>query len=174
MARKSQPQPLTLPDNNIHHEHEYIDSPRTPLSIKSPKSPTSLFRFSTKKTTIGQGALPSMQPTHSPHLRSELPQSQTLPELNQNRGGEENQELEKSTRSGFFGNYKASKSQKSLDQRSVGETMSRDTDRPIMSERVVSAKETNRNGMDQAIIYFYTAAFFANNNILQSLGLTSH
>ena len=127
MARKSQPQPLTLPDNHLQHEHDYIDSPRTPLSLKSPKSPTSLFRFSTKKPIAAQGALSSMHATDAPRLHhSELPQSQTLPALNQYRGEEDNQERDKSARPGFFNNYKASKSQKSLDQKSVGETMSRE------------------------------------------------
>jgi len=155
MARKSQPQPLTLPDNNVHHEREFMDSPRTPLSLKSPKSPTSLFRFSTKKPIPAQGALSSMQVSHAAQPRSELPQSQTLPALNQYKSREENQDREKSTRPGLFSNYKASKSQKSLDQKSLGETMSRDTDRPGMSERVVSGRESNRNGMASAVLYRY-------------------
>jgi len=153
MARKSQPQPLTLPDNNVHREHEHIESPRTPLSLKSPKSPTSLFRFPTKKPITGQGAPPSMQTADAPHRHSELPQSQTLPTLNQYRSGEENQERDKTGRGGFFNNYKATKSQKSLEQNSIGETMSRDTDRPGMAERVVSGRESSKNSTSSTLLY---------------------
>ncbi|KAG9241878.1 hypothetical protein BJ878DRAFT_203689 [Calycina marina] len=142
MARKSQPQPLMLPDNvnsgSDSQKPSYADSPKSPLSIKSPKSPKSpsIFRFPAKKTPpsppqIGQ----SMQSTHASHNRSQLTQSVTLPALNQYTVKEENQDREKPTRSGFFSNYKATKSQKSLDHKTTGEKICRDAEHPAMSEK---------------------------------------
>ncbi|KAH6671360.1 hypothetical protein B0J14DRAFT_93765 [Halenospora varia] len=155
MARK--PQPLTLTDpRTVDAEHQFLDnnprsplSPLSPLSPTSPKSPRSPFRFSTKKSQI-QGAQP-MQVPDSHNSRTTLPPPQTsvsLSSLQQYTGASEAPEKEKQqrpARSGFFSNYKASKSSSRLQNaeqvRQVTEdNMSRDTDRPGK----VSSQETSR------------------------------
>jgi len=173
MARKSNPQPLTLNAgaDAASQEHNFNDlsihSPGTPLSPKSPRSPKSPFRFSTKKgqglqsgqeTAYNQGDLPSLQAADSQQSRTTLPPSQntvSLPSLQQYQGasgGPERQERERErpSRSGFFANYKASKSSSRLQNsdsvRQVTEdSMSRDTDRPAMSGKVPS-QENIRTG----------------------------
>jgi len=154
MARKSSPQPLTLGSTNFVDENDlnFIDGSKSPLSPKSPKSPRHPFKFTTKKqrSPVEQ---PPMQAAEPPQTRGDLPQSQTLPALYQYSaapGGEENnKERERPARSGFFANYKASKSSSRLqptDNKAITEdSMSRDTDRPAMSGKV-SSQDTTRNG----------------------------
>ena len=158
MARKSTPQPLTLADPaNVDDEHDFHNSP---LSPKSPKSPRSPFRFtsSTKKGGVqSQVDQSSMHAADPPQNRTtNLPPSQATPSLSalqQSSAGsssEERQERERPTRSGFFSNYKASKSSSRLQSQDAGrlvaeDSMSRDTDRPAMSGKV-STKETARTG----------------------------
>ena len=155
MARKSTPQPLTLADpTNVDDEHHFIDSS---LSPKSPKSPRSPFRFthSTKKVGVqSQGEQSSVHVTDPQQTRTtNLPSSQTTPSLSAlqqssaGSSGEERQERERPTRSGFFSNYKASKSSSRLQSQDAGrlvteDSMSRDTDRPAMSEKVSSQEAT--------------------------------
>jgi hypothetical protein len=155
MARKSTPQPLTLPDPTVvDDEQDFIDSPRSPLSPKSPKSPRSAFRFNTKKT---QSEQPHMQAAES-QTRATIPTCQTNFSLNailpysgdSEFGGQESQENQRPSRSGFFSNYKASKSSSRLQNSDTArqapeDSMSRDTDRPAMSGKV-STKETARTG----------------------------
>lgn len=162
MARK--PQPLTLTDpRTVDAEHQFLDnnprsplSPLSPLSPTSPKSPRSPFRFSTKKSQI-QGAQP-MQVPDSHNSRTTLPPPQTsvsLSSLQQYTGASEAPEKEKQqrpARSGFFSNYKASKSSSRLQNaeqvRQVTEdNMSRDTDRPGK----VSSQETSRTGTTRSV-----------------------
>lgn len=89
-----------------------------------------------------------MQAPEQHQARSELPQSQTVPALHQYVAVEE-QRQERPTRTGFFSNYKASKSssrlQNSENKAVVAENMPRDTDRPAMSGNV-SSQENGRNG----------------------------
>jgi hypothetical protein len=153
MARKSTPQPLTLPDPTaVDDEQDFIDNPRSPLSPKSPKSPRSPFRFNTKKT---QSEQPHMQGAES-QTRATIPSSQTnfslnaIPPYSGNFEGQESQENQRPSRSGFFSNYKASKSSSRLQNSDTArqapeDSMSRDTDRPAMSGKV-STKETARTG----------------------------
>jgi len=163
MTRKSIPQPLTLgvssaaaDEEQREHEHDFIDSPRSPLSVKSPKSPRSPFRFNSSKKS--QSELPSMQAAEPYQPRSNLPPSQSLSSLQQYTaaaGGQENQERERPAKSGFFSNYKAAKSssrlQNSDSARPVTEdSMSRDADRPTMAGKV-SSKETKRAGITHAV-----------------------
>ena len=164
-ARKSNPQPLNLgAGSNLNPQQFTIDSPspspRSPLSPISPRSPKSPFRLSTKKGQY-QGEHPSMQPAESQQSRTTFPPSQntvSLPSLQQYSGpavGQERQqererERERPSRSGFFSNYKASKSSSRLQNsdtvRQVTEdSMSRDTDRPAMPGRV-SSQEHTRTG----------------------------
>jgi hypothetical protein len=171
MARKSNPQPLTLGDGsnlnvnvNPQHNSNFIDGPRTPLSPISPRSPNSPFRLSTKKAQgQNQGEHPSMQPAELQQSRTTLPPSQntdSLPSLQQYSGAaavgpperqqERERERERPSRSGFFSNYKASKSSSRLQNsdtvRQVTEdSMSRDTDRPAISGRI-SSQENTRTG----------------------------
>lgn len=160
MARKTTtPQPLTLPNPNlVDDDLDFIGSPKTPLSPKSPRSPRSPFRFSSKRT---QSELPSMQAAESQQTRSAaLSSSHTTPSLSaishysvgeeQQQQQPQQQKQERPARSGFFSNYKASKSSSRL-QNNQGpanqpdDRMSRDTDRPAMSGRV-SSKENTRAG----------------------------
>lgn len=159
MARKSTPQPLTLAGQPIvQDEHDFLDSPRSPLSPKSPKSPRSPFKFtSTKKGAQSQGEL-SMQAADPQQTRTtDLPPCQTptsWPVLQQPSAvpsREDRQERERSTRSGFFSNYKVSKGSSRLQSqdatRQITEDgMSRDTDRPAMSGKV-SSQVATRTGM---------------------------
>ncbi|PMD19639.1 hypothetical protein NA56DRAFT_671728 [Hyaloscypha hepaticicola] len=149
MTRKAVPQPLTLAGstavNEQQYEHDFIDSPRSPLSLKSPKSPKSPFRFT--RTKESQSELPSMQAAEY-QTRSNLPPSQSSPSAQQYTVvGQENQE-QPATKSRFFNNYKAAKSSSRLQNSESAATltedsMSRDTDRPGMAGRV-SSKETKR------------------------------
>jgi hypothetical protein len=168
MTRKTIPQPLTLEDPSTvdeqQHEHDFNNSPRTPLSAKSPKSPRSPFRFNNSKKS--QSELPSMQATEPyqprstqlPELAGELRRidqpSSSLQQYTVPSAGQENQDRERPAKTGFFSNYKAAKSssrlQNSESARPVTEdNMSRDTDRPSMGGRV-SSKETRRAGTTHA------------------------
>jgi hypothetical protein len=163
MARKSTPQPLTLADPaNANDEHDFLDSP---LSPKSPKSPRSPFRFtSSTKKGGGQSQVdqPSMHAADPPQNRTtNLPPFQTTPSLSAlqpssaGSSGEERQERERPTRSGFFSNYKASKSSSRLQSQDAGrlvieDSMSRDTDRPAMSGKV-SSQEATRSGTTHSV-----------------------
>jgi hypothetical protein len=163
MTRKSIPQPLTLgvssaavDEEQREHEHDFIDSPRSPLSVKSPKSPRSPFRFNSSKKS--QSELPSMQAAEPYQPRSNLPPSQSLSSLQQYTaaaGGQENQERERPAKSGFFSNYKAAKSSSRLQNSDSAppvteDSMSRDADRPTMAGKV-SSKETKRAGITHAV-----------------------
>ena len=161
MARKSTPQPLTLQDPIVNDEQDFINNPKSPLSPTSPKSPRSPFRFTSSKKAQSQSEQPSMQAAEPLQNRTNLPTSQTTPSLSLpqqysgDSGGQERQEREPPTRSGFFSNYKASKSSSRLQPsdtvRSVSEdNMSRDTDRPAMSGKV-SSQETTRTGTNHPI-----------------------
>lgn len=169
-ARKSNPpQPLSLAAgsnfNNPPQSQQLFStidspSPKSPLSPISPKSPKSPFRLSTKKGQY-QGEHPSiqLQPAESQPSRTTLPPSQntvSLPSLQQYSDnaalGPEKQERERDrpARTGFFSNYKASKSSSRIQNsdtiRQVTEdSMSRDTERPTMPERVPS-QEHARTG----------------------------
>jgi hypothetical protein len=154
MVRKSTPQPLTLQNPIAHDEHNFIDNSKSPLSATSPKSPRSPFKFTSSKKS--QGEQPSMQAAEPLQNRTNLPTSQTTPSLSPlqqysgDSGGQERQERERPARSGFFSNYKASKSSSRLQPsdtvRQVSEdNMSRDTDHPAMSGKV-SPQETTRTG----------------------------
>ncbi|TAQ87302.1 hypothetical protein B7494_g4391 [Chlorociboria aeruginascens] len=155
MSRKSTPQPLTLVDTPlVGEERSYIHSPspKTSASLKSPKSPKSPFRFSSKKSP---GEPPSMQPADTQQTQRDLPSSKTSPSLTtpyaqtlESSGGldQEKEERERSSRSGIFSNYKASKSSNRLQPDNSKpdsyESMSRDTERPPMI-RKVSSQESN-------------------------------
>lgn len=150
MARKTGPQPLTLGESTQYDgEQQFIDGARSPASLKSPKSPRSPFKFTTKKTQ-GDQSLQASEPWETHQNRTDLPQSQTAPALHQystSAGEEERQERrERPAKGGFFSNYKASKSSSRLQDSSRGteEGMSRDTDRPAMSGKV-SSQDSGRN-----------------------------
>ncbi|CZR50995.1 related to GTPase-activating protein beta-chimerin [Phialocephala subalpina] len=149
MARKSTPQPLTLPTTTANDEHDFIDSPRSALSPKSPRSPRSPFRFNSKKS---QSDFPSIQAAESQQV-STIPASQTSPSFStQHNTIIPEKERERPSRSGFFSNYKASKSSSRLqNQERQQEEMSRDTD-PAMSAKV-STKENSRtdNSTDKTV-----------------------
>ncbi|KAG4437899.1 hypothetical protein IFR05_006618 [Cadophora sp. M221] len=164
MARKTTPQPLTLPNPNlVDNDLDFIGSPKSPLSPKSPRSPRSPFRFNSKRT---QSELPSMQAAESQQSRTTaLSSSQTTPSLSaisQFSDGPEQQQQqqqkqERPARSGFFSNYKASKSSSRLQNNpdpasQPDDRMSRDTDRPAMSGRV-SSKENTRteSSLDRSV-----------------------
>ena len=153
MARKSTPQPLTLPDTTtaVDNEDEFVDSPRSPLSPNSPRSPRSPFRFNSSKKS--QSNLPPMQVAEPLQSQANIPPSQSLSAIEKFPAGQENQSREWPVRGGFFSNYKASKSSSRLQnsdtvrQVTKEEGMSRDTptDRPAMAAKV-SSKESGRAG----------------------------
>jgi hypothetical protein len=161
MARKSTPLPLNLAERTtVDDEHDFLDSPRSHLTPTSPKSPRSPFKFtSTKKGGQSQGEQ-SMQATAPPQKpTTNLSQTPTsLPALQESSAassGEERQERERPTRSGFFSNYKASRSSSRLQSREAAreaseDSMSRDTDRPAMSGKV-SSQEATRSGMTHLV-----------------------
>lgn len=157
MARKSTPQPLTLPNPTIvDGDSNFNDDPTSPLSPKSPRSPRSPFRFNSSKRT--QSELPSLQAAAElQQPRATLSSSQTTPSflaLQQNSGGTEQQQQQQKqehpARGGFFSNYKATKSSSRLQNnadstRQPEDRMSRDTDRPAMSGKV-SSRDKSRTG----------------------------
>jgi hypothetical protein len=151
MARK--PQPLMLGNSPMidrEEENDFNDrtSTRSALSPKSPKSPRSPFRFNTSKKT--QSDQPLMQTADSQPTQTNLPPSASLSSIQSYTPASGKPEKERPTRTGFFSNYKASKSSSRLqhnpDVAKLGpEDMSRDTDRPAMSGKV-SSKENSRSG----------------------------
>lgn len=85
-----------------------------------------------------------------------IPTSQTLPSLSSFQSSRSSDKVgvkERPSRTGFFSNYKASKSASKLQSSNISRqvnaiddnNMSRDTDRPAMSGKV-SSLETNRSG----------------------------
>lgn len=164
MARKSTPLPLNIADDAsiIDDEHDFLPSPRSPLTSKSPKSPISPFKFTTttEKGPQSQGEQPQMHPTNplqQNRTTSILPPSQTsasLPALRQSSAAsssEERQERERPARSGFFSSYKASKSSSRLQPSDTGRpvtegNMPRETDRPATSGQVSSSETKNWRG----------------------------
>ena len=153
MARKSTPQPLTMPDRTaVDEQHDFIDGP-SPLSPKSPTSPRSPFRFNTSKKAHSEQ--PPMQ-TAELHSRTAIPASprdvslSTILPSSANAGEGDQEKQERPARSGFFSNYKASKSSSRLQNAEAArkvsdDSMSRDTDRPAMPGKV-SSKEFVRTG----------------------------
>lgn len=154
MARKSTPLTLNLAPAPLDNERNYVDSSQSPLSLVSPKSPRSPFtsRFSTKK---GEQQA-SMQ-------ASDQPQNRLTPSISNSSfhqpptssGGEGRQDRDKATRSGFFSNYKASKSSSHLQPRDAPnkkseDSMSRDSDRPTMSGKV-SASDAMTTGKTHSV-----------------------
>jgi hypothetical protein len=173
MARKSTPQPLTLPDrderainvNTQQQQAEFIDSPCSPLSPRSPKSPRSPFRFiSSKKVQSDQPHMQLPDNSSQTAIAPNIASSQTWPNSQQypvSSGAQEGQpqpegRSSRSAKGGFFSNKKASKSSSRLQSsdttiRQVIETnnsigISRDSERPALTDKV-SSKETKRTGM---------------------------
>jgi hypothetical protein len=159
MTRKNTPQPLTLGNTSVVDDdhHDFIDCPRTPLSLKSPKSPKSPpFRFNRSKKPQSDFAFeaPSMQAAEQNQPPSNLPPSEPSSSFQQYpAAGQENQE--RPAKTGFFSNYKAAKSSSRLQnsesaQPVTEDNMSRDTERPGMAGKV-SIKETRRAGTTHAV-----------------------
>lgn len=167
MGRKPTPQPLAISPTGDDNEKNITDAgPKSAPSLRSPRSPRSPFRFSTK---LGQGFgdHPSMQATEEQERRRNL-SSPTTPlqstfqqTLGSDRpeGRERGPELDRPSTSpvkgGFFSNYKASKSSSRLQPadtiRQVTEdTMSRDTDNPVISGKA-SSTDGKRRGKAQSV-----------------------
>jgi hypothetical protein len=180
MVRKTGLQPLTLSepskgrgDATNSEEHNTVESPLTPLSAKSPRSPRSPFRFNTKKSQSQSQSQSSPTAQQQQDLRErdepsarttdpqtstfvrDLPTSQTLPSLSAIHSSRDPDKFgvrERPSRTGFFANYKASKSSNKPQVAdsarqviAVEEDMSRDTDRPAMNVKV-SSQDTKRSG----------------------------
>jgi hypothetical protein len=154
MARRSTPMPLTLASPDIDDDH---DATNSPLSPKSPKAPRSPFRFtSSSSNNTKNSELSSMQVAADPPQTrtANLPSSQTTPSLSalqQTSAATRNEgRPERETRSGFFANYKASKSSSRLQSQGTGrqvteDSMSRDTDSAMSGK--VSSQDGTRTGM---------------------------
>lgn len=156
MARRPTVQQLTMdesatvPDGN---NHQYED-PKTPVTPKSPRSPRSPFRFPSKKPQQeDENHNPQMQGA-DPQSRVNLPSSQTTSSLSNLQraptpAADEKNERTQPVRSGFFGNYKASRSSNRLQSDSARpaneESISQDAERPVTT-RKVSAQEPIRTG----------------------------
>lgn len=163
MGRKPTPQPLAISPTSLNDEENDIiePGPKSAPSLRSPKSPRSPFRFSTK---LGQGFgdQPSMQPAEEHEHRrnfSSSPPTPSQPSFQQpsgsgrqegrSRGQEQARPSTSPGKGGFFSNYKASKSSSRLQpvntiRQVTEETMSRDTDRPIASTKVASSEARRR------------------------------
>ena len=146
-------QPLTLDESvTVPDDSQHVESPRTPITPKSPRSPRSPFRFAGKKAQLDD-EMPQMQAA-DPQSRANLPPSHTTPSLsNLQRAAtgahDEKNERGQPTRSGFFANYKASKSSSRLQSDSARptneESISNHAERPIIT-RKVSTQEPIRPG----------------------------
>lgn len=163
MGRKATPQPLAIPPSSLENDNASgIDpGPKSAPSLRSPTSPRSPFRFSTK---LGQGFgdNPSIRSTEEQERRRNFSSSPTTPlqptfqhHLGSDRqeGRDRRPELDRPSTSpakgGFFSNYKASKSSSRLQQaenlrQATEETMSRDTDRPVGSVKIASSEGKRR------------------------------
>ncbi len=163
MGRKPTPQPLAISSSTgDDHENNIADAgPKSAPSLRSPRSPRSPFRFSTK---LGQGFgdHPSMQASEEQQCRRNLSSSPTTPSQStfqqpfgsdrpegRERGQERDRPSTSPVKGGFFANYKASKSSSRLQPadtiRQVTEdTMSRDTDRPVMLGKASSTDGKRR------------------------------
>jgi len=163
MGRKPTPQPLALsPTSFTEEENNIIEpGPKTAPSLRSPRSPRSPFRFSTK---LGQGFgdQPSIQSTEEHEYQRIFSSSPTTPSQSsfqqssvsdrqegRSRGQEQARPSTSPGKSGLFSNYKASKSSSRLQpvdtiRQVPEETMSRDTDRPIVSTKVTSSEARKR------------------------------
>lgn len=167
MGRKPTPRPLAIPPASLDDEdnNKIEPGPKSAPSLRSPRSPQSPFRFSTK---LGQGFgdHPSMQPPEEQEPRRNFSSSPTTPsqpsfqvpfgserqerQEGRSRGQEQDRPSTSPGKGGFFSNYKASKSSSRLQpvdtiRQVTEETMSRDTDRPTAPAKVASA-ETRRRG----------------------------
>jgi hypothetical protein len=163
MGRKPTPQPLAISPTSLEDEESNIiePGPKSAPSLRSPRSPRSPFRFSTK---LGQGFgdHPSMQPAEEHEHRRNFSSSPTTPSQpsfqqpslsDRQEGRSQRQEQARPStppgKSGFFSNYKASKSSSRLQpvdtiRQVAEEKMSRDTERPVASAKVAS--EPRRRG----------------------------
>jgi hypothetical protein len=133
---------------------QYVEPPRTPVTPKSPKSPRSPFRFAGKKAQLDDEKPQMQEADHQ--ARANLPPSHTTPSLSnlQQRApapgaDEKNERAAQPARSGFFGNYKASKSSSRLQSDSARpaneESVPRDAERHVIT-RKVSAQEPIKAG----------------------------
>lgn len=151
MAPKSNPQPLRLDQVGNIDQEDVVDarSPRSPLSSKSPRSPRIPFGFPSSKRTKSQGAnltldiadLEATTPTEaSSQPAGLLPAQEAAQPLSVHQ---EKTESDRPTRTGFFSNYKASRSASRLQ---TEQDLAQDTDEPQLSSSLPS-QESKRNGM---------------------------
>jgi hypothetical protein len=153
MARRSNVQPLTLDESaTVPDGSQFVESPKTPVTPRSPRSPRSPFRFAGKRAQLDDEK-PQMQAADH-QSRANLTPSHTTPSLsNLQRAAtgapDEKNDRGQPSRSGFFGNYKASKSSSRLQSDSARpaneEAISNDVDRPVIT-RKVSEQEPTRPG----------------------------
>jgi hypothetical protein len=163
MGRKPTPQPLAISPTSFEDEENNIiePGPKSAPSLRSPRSPRSPFRFSSK---LGQGFddHPSMQPAEEQEHRRNFSSSPTTPSHPsfQPPSGSDRQEgrnwVQEQARpstspgkGGFFANYKASKSSSRLQpvdtiRQVAEEPMSRDTDRPVAAMKAASSEPRRR------------------------------
>jgi hypothetical protein len=147
MVRKPTPQPLAISQEQNQQTNNIDPGPKSAPSLRSPASPRSPFRFSTK-VNQGFGDHVSMQATEEQDQRrnfSSSPSTPAQPTFHKHSASVRPEALEpreeqgrpstSPAKGGFFSNYKASKSSRRLQdanitRQEVEETMSRDTDRP--------------------------------------------
>jgi len=165
MGRKAIPQPLDISPTSIDEDEQINPGPKSAPSLRSPRSPRSPFRFSTK---FGQGfgEHPSMQAPEEQERRHNFSSSPSTPSQATflqpvpsdrpdrqeacDRGQEPERPSTSPVKGGFFSNYKASKSSSRLQpgdsiRQVTEETMSRDTEQSATVTKV-SSSEPKRRG----------------------------
>ena len=157
MARKSNPQPLSLSDSNTGAENNYtnLQLANSPLTATSPTlSPRSPYLSNPKRSrSRGRGEQPSMHtadgqtgrrdpttPTNSSSVSLHRPTQSAVAAAKEPPGTARGKQSNK----GFFSNYKASKTNNTIRQVS-DEGMSRDTDRSAMTGPV-TITESKKSG----------------------------
>jgi hypothetical protein len=155
MARKPTPQPLSISSNALSNDSGNDSGPRSAgLSLRSPGTPRSPFRFSSKPSQ-SFGDLQSMraaeQQQYQKDSRGPSPPSLDSLSISQQSAGPNQQDGQRwepppasPPRIGFFANYKTLKSSTRLQpseakRPTTGETMSRGTDNPALSGAVSSS-----------------------------------
>lgn len=161
MTRKQIPQPLAISSSA---NDDISNGPPSSRSLKSPKSPRSPFRFSSKpaQTLVDQQLMPgaelnlSSSPPGNSIFSSQ--QSQQSSTSGRKEKQERDQQSTSPAKSGFFSNYKASKSSSRLQpagtiQQVSEEAMSKDTDTGTMNPKV-STSETKGSGETYYLLGF--------------------
>ncbi|RFU26172.1 hypothetical protein B7463_g10177, partial [Scytalidium lignicola] len=166
MARKSNPQALRLEQVGDIDYHDLIDSPSPrspPLSSRSPKSPRIPFSFPSKRSRSQGGNLALQIPDVEQPSQAEASQaaatavasaSAAQEQLRPSTSAQEKTDPERPARTGFFSNYKNSKSSSRLhtERKNTEQNMSRDNDPPQLSSSIIlQESKRHESGNDKGV-----------------------